>query len=96
MLYVESNFEWDFGKEAINVQKHGINFKLAAKVFKDPRIVISIDDKHSSSEDRLFGVGFVGGRIMTVRFVYRGKKIRILGAGYWRKGVRLYEKENIR
>ena len=29
-----------------------------------------------------------------VRFTYRGETIRIIGAGYWRKGRRLYEKEN--
>ena len=30
-----------------------------------------------------------------VRFTYRGETIRIIGAGYWRKGRRLYEKENL-
>ena len=35
----------------------------------------------------------VDGRIITVRFVYRERKIRIIGAGYWRKGKEYYEKE---
>lgn len=34
------------------------------------------------------------GGIMTVRFTYRNNKIRIIGAGYWRKGKKLYEEEN--
>jgi hypothetical protein len=31
---------------------------------------------------------------MTVRFTYGKSKIRIIGAGYWRKGKKIYEKEN--
>ncbi len=34
------------------------------------------------------------GGILTVRFTYRGETIRILGAGYWRKGKRIYEEKN--
>ena len=32
--------------------------------------------------------------VLTVRFTYRDSKIRIIGAGYWRKGKKIYEKEN--
>lgn len=32
--------------------------------------------------------------ILTVRFTYRARVIRIFGAGYWRKGKAIYEKEN--
>ena len=38
--------------------------------------------------------GSVSGGIMTVRFTYRKNKIRIVGAGYWRKGKKIYEREN--
>ena len=31
---------------------------------------------------------------MTVRFTWRDRKIRIFGAGYWRKGKAIYEKAN--
>ncbi|MDD5422490.1 MAG: BrnT family toxin, partial [Candidatus Omnitrophica bacterium] len=31
-------------------------------------------------------------KIVTVRFTRRGNKIRIIGAGYWRKGRKYYEK----
>ena len=31
---------------------------------------------------------------MTVRFTYRGDVIRIFGAGYWRRGKAIYEREN--
>jgi hypothetical protein len=32
----------------------------------------------------------VGDGIMTVRFTFRERKIRIIGAGYWRKGRDIY------
>ena len=35
-----------------------------------------------------------GGGILTVRFTYRGETIRIIGAGYWRKGKKIYEEKN--
>jgi hypothetical protein len=38
--------------------------------------------------------GKVEEHIVTVRFTYRNYKIRIIGAGYWRKGKKIYEKEN--
>jgi hypothetical protein len=31
---------------------------------------------------------------LTVRFTYRRGLIRIFGAGYWRKGKQIYEREN--
>jgi len=37
--------------------------------------------------------GKVDDEIMTVRFTYRAEKIRIIGAGYWRKGKKIYESE---
>jgi hypothetical protein len=36
----------------------------------------------------------LGDGIITVRFTYRYGKIRIFGAGYWRKGKKEYEKKN--
>jgi len=50
--------------------------------FQDPRRKVFIDSKHSQSEERYFCIGKVAGRILTVRFVYRGEMIRIIGAGY--------------
>jgi len=32
--------------------------------------------------------------VLTVRFTYRDGIIRIIGAGYWRKGKTVYEQEN--
>ncbi len=92
----ESSFEWDLAKEALNLQKHGVNFSIAAKAMRDPFRVIFFDEKHSHNEARYYCLGIVGKKVLTIRFVYRDQKLRILGAGYWRKGVKIYEKENRR
>jgi uncharacterized protein len=50
--------------------------------------------RHGDKEKRFYCVGRVFNGIMTVRFTYRNNKIRIIGAGYWRKGKKIYEKES--
>ena len=62
--------------------------------FADPRRVIAEDLAHSETEKRYFCFGEVEGGVLTVRFTYRGGVIRIIGAGYWRKGKAIYEREN--
>lgn len=62
--------------------------------FHDPKHLISIDEGHSGEETRLFCIGRTVRGILMVRFPYRGNTIRIIRAGYWRKGRRLYGKEN--
>lgn len=53
--------------------------------------MILSDVLHSEAEPRYFCYGAVGGRILTVRFTLRGQVIRIIGAGFWRKGAEAYE-----
>jgi uncharacterized DUF497 family protein len=88
-----SSFIWDYSKESENIVRHGVGFTTAALAFKDPNRKIYTDSKHSETEERFFCIGKVNGRVMTVRFTYRFEKIRIIGAGYWRKGVKYYDKE---
>jgi uncharacterized DUF497 family protein len=88
------DFEWDDAKDAVNRTKHGIGFDLAQLVFRDPLRVIAEDLSHGGGEQRYFCFGQVHGAIVTVRFTWRDGKIRIFGAGYWRKGKAIYEKAN--
>ena len=48
----------------------------------------------SQDEKRYYCPGKVGDGILTVRFIHRDFKIRIIGAGYWRKGKKIYEERN--
>jgi hypothetical protein len=88
------SFVWDLQKEAINILRHGIDFQSAASAFNDPRRVILEDTAHSDRETRYYCLGCVGGKIATIRFTYREGKIRIIGAGFWRKWRNLYEEKN--
>jgi len=87
------SFIWAPVKESTNVRKHGVDFVTAAKAFRDPGRRIYTDSGHSAKEERFFCLGKVGNRVLTVRFTYRGGKIRVIGAGFWRKGERLYERK---
>ena len=87
------DFEWDEDKEKANIEKHGYDFETAAKAFLDPRRVIFTDEKHTAMEDRFFCLGKVERTILAVRYARPGR-IRIIGAGAWRKERALYEKKN--
>lgn len=89
-----ARFDWDPEKDAENQQKHGVSFGRAQFAFADPRRVIAKDISHSQTEDRYYCFGEVDGGVLTVRFTYRASVIRIIGAGYWRKGKATYEREN--
>lgn len=87
-------FEWDEAKNRLNQQKHGVGFELAQFAFFDERRIIAEDFGHGSEEQRYYCFGWVEDGVMTVRFTWREKRIRIFGAGYWRKGKAIYEREN--
>jgi uncharacterized DUF497 family protein len=87
------HFEWDWCKDKLNQKKHNVSFLLAQYAFLDPNRIITRDLKHSGKEKRYFCIGQVGDGIMTVRFTYRRNVIRIIGAGYWRKGKVIYEQK---
>ena len=90
------SFEWDEVKNLANLQKHGVSFYEAQYAFLDKKRVIAEDLSHSSKEKRFycFGLNEKGNGILTVRFTYRSDGIRIIGAGYWRKGKKIYEQSN--
>ena len=86
--------QWDAKKDRRNQQKHGISFAAVQYAFGDPQRVIAEDLTHGAREKQFYCFGRVGGGVLTVRFTYRRNAIRIFGAGYWRKGKRIYEREN--
>jgi hypothetical protein len=84
-------FEWDEQKDKTNRKKHAVSFYEAQQAFFDQKRIIAEDLEHSHTEKRYYCFGKVNDLIMTVRFTYRNNKIRIIGAGYWRKGKKIYE-----
>ena len=90
-----SSFEWDPRKDLANQEKHGIGITEAQNAFLDRRRILAQDlNRSTSKEARYYCYGSYGGGILTVRFTYRGRIIRMFGAGYWSKGKRIYEQEN--
>lgn len=89
-----ARFDWNPEKDVENQHKHGVSFGRAQYAFADPQRVIAKDVSHSQAEERFYCFGEVDGGILTVRFTYRASVIRIIGAGYWRKGKAIYEREN--
>ena len=88
-----TSFEWDPVKDAENRRKHGVAFVDAQLAFLDPDRVIARDATHSRAEERYYCIGRVGEGIITVRFTLRSGIIRIIGAGHWRRGKGIYEKQ---
>jgi uncharacterized protein len=88
----KTEFEWNEDKNELNQKKHGVSFYTAQQAFLDSNRIIAEDVEHSQQEKRYYCFGKVDENIMTVRFTYRGKIIRIIGAGYWREGKKIYEK----
>jgi uncharacterized protein len=84
-------FEWDDNKDKLNQEKHEVAFSKAQKAFLDPKRIIAEDLEHSKIEKRYYCFGLVDNGVMTVRFTYRGHIVRMIGAGYWRKGKKIYE-----
>ena len=74
---------------------YGLSFYEAQTAFLDGKRIIFPDIEHSSEEKRYFCIGkTVSGGIATVRFTKRNGHIRIIGAGYWREGKKLYDQQH--
>jgi len=86
-------FIWDTQKEQDNIASHGVDFTEAQQAFADPRALVLFDEAHGGeTELRWWLLGKVGARVMLVRYTHRAPGlIRIIGAGYWRKGRDYYE-----
>jgi uncharacterized DUF497 family protein len=50
-------FEWDEGKAAANLAKHGVDFMDAMSVMLDPLAMTRMDDEHSNEEERWASLG---------------------------------------
>ncbi len=51
------DFDWDTGKARTNLAKHGVSFRLATSVFRDPLALTLYDDEHSEQEERWVTLG---------------------------------------
>ena len=80
-------FAWDEDKNRKNINKHGISFQMATRVFLDDHVIILPDEIHSIEENRNIAIGMVG-RVLFVVFTERTDTIRIISA---RRATKLEE-----
>lgn len=73
--------EWDDNKAEANYKKHGIRFRVAARIFLDNNRIENYDELHSDYEDRWKVIGKVRD-ILAVIYTERGEKYRIISARY--------------
>ena len=88
-------FECDPEKEKLNLTKHGVDFSTVPMAFNDPKRVLRTSCGRSSTEPRFQCVGFDGRKILTFTFTLRAGAMRVINAGYWRKGKTLYENQKV-
>jgi uncharacterized protein len=70
-------FEWDENKRIANIEKHGIDFVTACRLWQSPMLVAR-DNRHNYGESRLIGLGTLGKRLLVVVFTKRINTIRII------------------
>lgn len=61
------------------MEKHGVDFDTAVKVFFDPNRVEYYDKSHSTDEDRFITIGF-GGKLLFVVYTERKENVRLISA----------------
>ena len=59
-------FEYDSEKNRKNIEKHGISFKSAARVFFDYDRIELYDEAHSGDEDRYDTIGDISAGNLTI------------------------------
>ncbi len=59
------NVEWSSSKNAVNIQKHGIDFADAWEIWEAPMLT-ALDDRMEYGEDRWVGIGLLRSRVVVV------------------------------
>lgn len=86
-------FEWDEAKNALNIDKHGIDFADVVDMFNHPMLTL-LDEREDYGEDRWLAIGWIKSLIGVVVYTERyDDVIRIISARKATKNeVRRYEK----
>lgn len=75
----DEEFEWDDRKANRNAREHEVPFALARLVFDDPNAIDRLD-LDETDEERILITGLVGDVLLTVCFVLREPRRRIISA----------------
>jgi len=91
--FLFEEFEWDSAKRKANLEKHGIDFADAARIFQEPFLV---RPSPRSDEERFVAIGTVDGHVIAVIFTVRGQTCRLISARRARKNEKDIYHERIR
>jgi uncharacterized DUF497 family protein len=72
------HFEWDPGKARSNLEKHGVSFAEAGRVFLDPHRIETYDETEAHGEDRWRTIGLVEVVLLVVVYTIRGRDADII------------------
>lgn len=73
-------FEWDEGKTAANIRKHGVDFADAVLALEDD-LALTMRDPDSEHEERFIAQGNDPyGRRLVVAYTWRGERVRPVSA----------------
>ncbi len=71
------NFLWDETKRVANINKHGLDFADAEKVFAGPMVLFE-DDRVDYGEQRMIGIGLLDYLVVLIVHVETDDTIRII------------------
>jgi uncharacterized DUF497 family protein len=78
---IAMEFEWDAAKAELNLQRHGVRFSVAARVFFDPYRIEVYDGREDYGEDRWTIIGYADPALLYVVYTVRNEEtIRLISA----------------
>ncbi len=87
------NYEWDAMKSSHNLEKHGISFEFASRLWKDPHKLEVV--ARCVDEPRYAMIAQYEGQIWIAIYTIRAEKIRIISIRKARKQEEAHYYENI-
>ncbi len=72
-------FEWDSIKNQRNIEKHGIDFMDAVRIFERPTLTV-VDNRRNYGEKRIAAMGAIEDVILYVVYTVRDNVLRIISA----------------
>lgn len=93
---MDTKFEWDENKNRINIEKHGISFSTAQRIFENP-VWSWHDNRYDYGENRFISIGVVDGlEVLTVVHTDRNGRKRLISARFASQKERTLYYEKIR
>lgn len=83
------DFEWDNDKQKSNLQKHGVDFLDAVRIFSNP-VLEWVDNRKDYGEKRIMTMGYDDENYFIVVSTWRDKNRRVISV--WKAGTDEKEK----